>query len=220
MVKGNGSNLNPSKDVQHKIARLERMVARTKPEVKYADLTQTMTNVPVSTGSVGALTLVAQGVTVAGRIGNFIRVHHIEYHASITGYVTSVTIDSAYRVYIVQDTTQVGDTAPALADLVDQPSQPIVQLRNVNQMRRFRVLYDSGPQLIGVPGAVGSLTTSEAKFQIHVRKDNLNIEVAYNGVASTDIQKNGIYVMVSTNVSNSGDILDLSATSRIGFTDV
>jgi len=38
--------------------------------------------------------------------------------------------------------------SPALTDLVDQPSLPTVQLFNVQEQKRFRVIYDSGPQVI------------------------------------------------------------------------
>jgi len=52
-------------------------------------------------------------------------------------------------------------------------------------------------------------------------KKNVSIPIEYNGTASTNIQKNGIYFMVQTDMlATATPCFDYSATCRIGYIDV
>lgn len=210
-----------------KVMRLERVIKTYQPEMKFADLSQTSVNVNSATGLQLSLSAIAQGALINDRIGDKIMVKLIEFHveAVYSGSVASSTTDNpSWRVYIVKDTQQIADTAPAGSDLVDQPSLPMIQLMNNLTQKRFVVLYDSGPQLLQA-GTVAAPAAGNAmpygKWHLHIKK-RVNIPVQFNGTTTNDIQKNGISAFVFTDMTGAAgaNVFDINATSRIGFTDM
>jgi len=221
------SKLSAELNMAREVQKLKKYVKGLKPEIKFADITLASTNISPTAGVTVHMTAIAQGIAVNQRIGENVQVRHVEFHGEVT-YANSVgssTNDTpTYRVYIVQDMQQIASTSPSVADLVDQPSTPVYQLYNVSEQKRFRVLYDSGPQMLsfGTPAItppVNSNVVQMARYQLHLKK-RVSIPVEFNSTGSSTIQKNGIYFMLSTDISASGTpCLDWLGSSRIGFTD-
>lgn len=207
------------------VSRLTKLVKPHKPETKSMDLDVSAANIPASSGTTVSACLLAQGLTIHTRVGNWVRVTGLEFHCELlyTGGAGSITTDTPnWRVYIVQDLQQVPSTSPAVSDLVDQPSLPVVQLLNFDKQRRFKILYDSGPQLIWFGGqTVVQPQGNVGKTQAHFKRMNLNIPVEYTSTTTTSIQKNGLYVMYSTDASGAAAaaVLDANATVRVFFVD-
>jgi len=138
-------------NLARKVAQLSKYVKGLKPEMKFADVSLSGTNVSPTTGLTTHMSFIAAGTGVNQRVGENVQIKYIEMHFEAV-FIASIAIatndNPSYRVYIVQDKQQVASTSPTLADLVDQPSVPTVQLLNVQEQKRFRVIYDSGPQVM------------------------------------------------------------------------
>lgn len=210
-----------------KVVKLTKLVAGLKPEVKYIDVSLSSNNVSVANGLVIFLAPVSQGTNVNQRVGDLISTLWWNCNISLTASSAqnATNENPAYRFYIVRDTQQVGDTAPTGADLVDQPGLPKTQLLNIvtTMQKRFQVLYDSKPQIL-FPGtgiaAVNNSVVFPSKLQFNVRGSK-KASIRYNGSASTDVQKGGIYLFFYTDIVVGGiDALDFIGTSRVAYTDV
>jgi len=213
-------------NLARKVAQLSKYVKGLKPEMKFADISLSATNVSPTTGVTTLMSSIAAGAGVNQRVGENVQIKYIEMHfeAIFAGSVASSTNDNpSYRVYIVQDKQQVPNVSPALSDLVDQPSTPTVQLFNVQEQKRFRVIYDSGPQVcvFGTAAGVGNSSIAlSSRILLNIKK-RVSISTEFNGTANTNIQKNGIYFIVSTDMLAAAvPCFDYFATSRIGYIDV
>lgn len=210
-------------NLARKVQQLSKFVKGLRPEIKYLDLSLTTTNITTATGLTIHLTQIAQATAVNSRIGENVQVRWVEFHIEVpytTSVAASITDNPTYRVYVVQDLQQVASMSPALSDLVDQPALPLVQLFNVSEQKRFRVLYDSRPQML----QIGSLATpagntsiiAPGKWHLHLKK-RVSIPVEFNSSSASGIQKNGIYFMFSTDMTTG--VVDIVGSSRIGYTD-
>lgn len=214
-------------NLAQKVLRLERAVKQIKPEVKYFDLSLTNNNISVANGLVVHLTGIAAGTGVSQRVGDAIRAQWLQINLSVTAssYFNATNENPSFRFYIVQDTQQIGDTTPAGSDLVDQPPLPKIQLLNilVTMQKRFRVLYDSKPQIMFAGTGVAAQNNSvvfPAKLQFNFNRRIVS-PIRYNGTAAADIQKGGLYMFFYTDVVvAAADALDITGTSRVAYTDV
>lgn len=205
----------PSKSgtLRQQVKSLQRIVKDLAPEIKYVDTSITITNLTTS-GNVTHLTAVAQGDTQSTRTGNTINVRTLNWQLTARA-ADSANISSSLLFAIVMDREQVGDTAPAITDVFSS-ADPVVALPNLANLERFRFLYSSGVidcQRIGVLS--GSANTLNKTFKLSWSG---SIKVSYNGTADTDIQKNGIYMLVLTD--DAAGSIDFEGISRIGYTDV
>lgn len=213
-------------NLARKVQQLSKFVKGLKPEIKYLDLSLNTTNIAPATGLTIHLTQISQATAVNARVGENVQVRWVEFHGEIA-YASSVVLatndNPTYRVYVVQDMQQIASTSPALSDLVDQPAVPVYQLFNVQEQKRFRVLYDSGPQMVSIGAAavatIDNSIVANAKWHLHLKK-RVSIPVEFNSSAASGIQKNGIYFMLATDMANAGTAcLDWNGASRIGYTD-
>lgn len=212
-----------------RVVKLAKLVRGLKPEVKYIDVSLATTNAATA-GTVIHLTPISQGTAVNTRVGDVVRMLWYQVNLNIlftSSVMTTVTENPAFRFYIVQDRQQGADTAPTLAQLVDNPALPSYQLLEIQSAMqgRFKVLYDSKPQLMAAGTiAVADLDSSisfPARFQFNFQR-NFKSQINFNGAASTDIQRGGIYFMFSTNMVDVGAAacVDFVGTTRIAYTDV
>lgn len=228
---GSGSLVPVSKakaemNLARKVQQLAKQLRVIMPEMKFADISLNTANVPVATGTTILMSSIPQATAVNARIGENVMVRHVEFHGEVqyAGSVQAGNNDNpSYRVYIVQDTQQIAGTSPSVADLVDQPGVPVYQLLNVTEQKRFRVLYDSGPQMLIFGNALAATLNSNVvmltKYHLHLKK-KVSIPVEFNGSGAAAIQKNGIYFMICTDISLAGvATLDWLGASRIGYTD-
>ena len=138
-------------NLARKVLQLSKYVKGMRPEMKFVDLNLSQTNVSQVAGTSQLMSAIAAGAGVNQRIGENVQVRYIELHfeAIFLSSIAVATNDNpSYRLYIVQDKQQVQNASPAVADLVDAPSLPTIQLFNVQEQKRFRVIYDSGPQVM------------------------------------------------------------------------
>lgn len=140
-----------------------------------------------TTGVVTHMTAVAQGDTDASRHGNSIYVRAL----NIKGYVrmNSAATASVYRLSVIIDTQQVGDTSPTYSDIYE--SADVNSHLNNATVGRYKILKN--------------IVLTLVQGQTDVRYFDINIpmrhHVRYNGTATSDVQKGGIYLV---RVSNEG----------------
>lgn len=152
-------------------------------------------NNPTTNGSIVSLVAIAQGDDVSGRTGNSIFVKKI----LLRGYVTqnASATNTLCRIIIFMDKQQVADTIASVTDVLTTSTMD--SLLNVNNFGRFTILMDKVYAMSSANGNIRPFTNT-IKFAkgVHVR---------YNGSATTDIQKNGIYIMfISTESTNTPTI--------------
>lgn len=144
-----------------------------------------VTNSTVSvtnTATIIPLTAIGQDDTASGRTGNSILLRNIFMRWGLTN--NPAASSTYFRCLLVQDKQQIGDTAPTITDVL-QSSSTLSSL-SLNSAGRFKILKDWFFILNNV-----DKTSRNAKLYLDVRK-----HVRFNGAAGTDIQKNGIYMMV------------------------
>lgn len=213
-------------NLAQKVVKLTKLVSGLRPETKYIDTSLTSNNVSVNNGVVINLTAIGGGTGINQRVGDAVNMLWWNLNLSVTlsSAQNTTTEMPSFRFYIARDVQQVSDTAPIGADLVDQPSLPKIQLLNVSttMQRRFQIVYDSKPQLI-FPGTGLSILNNSV---VYPQRCQFNLRgfkkgpIRFNGTASTDIQKGGLFLFFYTDVTTSGDVLDFTGTSRVAYTDV
>lgn len=158
-----------------------------------------------TTGAVTHLTDVGQGDTVSGRAGNSIFVRSLYWRCLIT--INATLKPTFLRLMVVRDRQQVGDTAPAIGDVLQTVSIQSPLDVSTNQ-GRFDILMD---RTVKLDDASRQTVFLQRFFPMrsHVR---------YNGVSSTDIQKNGLYFMAFSN-EDSLDAPTVSWNARISYHD-
>jgi len=191
------------------VRSLQRFVATLKPEIKFHDTACAGSNVPV-TGTVDHITDIAQGDTVSTRTGNAINVVSITLKGTISDYGAA---GSHFRVCLVQDKQQVADTAPAAGTIFSDAiasANPVTAVPTIANLSRFNVLWMSRAYHSGGlnAGFVNNYWECSKK---------VNIKVSYNGTASTDIEKNGLYVIFLSD--QAAATVDFNGLARLGFTD-
>ena len=150
-----------------------------------------------TTSSIGTMTLLnglGQDDTASGRTGNSILMRNLLVRAVFTQHPTAIS--TQYRVMIVLDTQQISDTSPAISDILESLN-PLSTLK-VGNAGRFKVLKNY------------FFTTDDDKGQtrvINYYKD-MRMHTRYNGIADTDIQKNGLYLLTICNQATNTPTFD------------
>lgn len=135
-----------------------------------------------SSAGVTHINAIAQGDGDSGRTGNSLLMKYLYMSLNIVRNSASTASSDTVRVVVVIDKEQVGDTTPAY-NAVFEANNPLA-LINKNNVGRFTILYDK----------FYNLTSNSPAVQIK-EMIPLNMHCRYNGTASTDIEKNGLYVM-------------------------
>lgn len=198
------------------VKSLQRVVRNLAPENKYLDVTTSASNITTA-GSVVHITQVAQGDSQGSRTGNSINLTSI----SVTGrFDRAADVNSqtsvAYRIAIVIDKEQVADTSPTVSDIFT--GAPIASFPNLDNLERFRILWLS-PVKESKMMSMGTSNTLIPNQTIYWKFNwKGNLKVSYNGSATSDIEKNGVYICYISN--DAADTIDVTSTTRIGYTDV
>lgn len=174
--------------------------SRTRPaELNFLD-----TNFPnVGVNSTGLLTLLngmAPGTTGSDRIGRRIRICSFQIRLVFQNDTASTF--SHCRMILFMD-KQANGAAPAITDLLTSAS-PQAML-NLDNARRFRVLYDKDFVLIG--NSTSPSNSVEGKRITYYRKTNI-MTVYNSGSAGTigDIETNSLYcLLIGSAASGTGD---------------
>ena len=111
---------------------------------------------------------------------------------AINGYMyinASQTTNSRLMIALVLDKQQVSDTLPSVSDIFTDQTDPSTLL-NTSNLGRFKVLHRRQYTL-------DSNSAGNNAKQVKVFK-RLNFHTRYNGSADTDIQKDGLYLVIIT----------------------
>lgn len=157
----------------------------------------------VNTGSVQNLCQIATGDTEVTRTGNSIFVRSV--YVILNTSMSQSANNTLFRIALVQDKQQIGDTAPAITD-VYEGATPQSALYKAT-VGRFKILWTRT-----VPFSItGNQTAMIKKFfkcRIHVR---------YNANTTADLQKNGLYLMMSSDEATNG--VAVAGTARLSYHD-
>lgn len=173
-------------------------------ELHKRDFVQGGFNIPNSTQPVQLLNGLSQGDTVSTRTGNSLLMKHI----SIRGYINFDTLGSSnstiVKYWVVVDQQQIGDTNPVFSDIFS--NNDVLSLLNSSTVGRFKILKT------GL--CIRDLNVNQKQVNIDIP---LNMHTRFNGTASTDIQKNGIYLCWTSNQSTA--LPTASYLTRISYYD-
>jgi len=174
-------------------------------EVHKHDVTPTSQAVG-TTATIVQLNAIAQGDTAAQRTGNSLLAKYLSLKLYLT--MNASATQTLVRIIIFMDKQQVADTAPATTDLL-QSNSTLSFLSN-NAAGRFQVLKD---YLINLDLA----SHSSWRNKYYKSFAGRNLHCKFNGVNNTDINKNGVYLlMLSSEATNTPT---LTYSSRFGFHD-
>lgn len=148
--------------------------------LKY-DISTTSTAVN-SSGTIIPLSGIAQGDGDSARTGNSILIRKMLLRMQF--YQNAAAANTTFKVLLFMDKQQIGDTAPAVTDVLDSAST--LSPLNSNTVGRFNVL---GSWLFHTS------TDRDTVVEKNFFKD-LRTHIRYNGNLGTDIQKNGIYLLM------------------------
>ncbi len=171
-----------AKSALRQVRRLNRNI-----EKKMITSTTLSTNVD-STGIVVLETPVAQGDDFFERGGNKMTVTSF----AVNGTLFAISaIPETVRIIFFYDTRQVSDSTPAVGAVL-RTSDPL-SFMNETSIGRFRILYD---RLFAFDAS------NDAGVAVRFER-KLNLQQRYNGTASTDQEKNMIFMLaISTATAN------------------
>lgn len=160
----------------------------------------------IATGVVTHLTAFAIGDDDFNRTGNSIYVRHIYSRGEIV--MDSAATSTTVRLMLVQDTQQVGDTSPVVNDIIGGTDNSFKVYRplNADTVGRFSILYSRN----------FILNSQRPSVLFNIRK-TMRLHVRYNGTATTDIQRNGLYLVAFSNEATNTP--DISSITRVSYHD-
>lgn len=210
-----------------KVSKLSKLVKGIQPELKFFTGSGTFANVTDTAGAAASVCLIPAGVDQSERISDRIRVKRFQLQVRISSGSGSVgatpTAEEFSRFYLVQDTQQVSDTVVTPTDVIQNISNPSFPILNVsNALGRYKMLWFS-PLFVhariasaSVAGAV-AFPNTVTQTPVALFDKQMDLIITYNGTAATDIQKNGLFLVISTNLA--ADTLDADFNYRISYLD-
>lgn len=199
----------PSKrgNLTQQVKSLQRVVRNLAPEVKTVEINTNVTNL-TSAGSIQHVTAIQQGDDTPERTGNTIDLKEIYMQTSFT-VGSEAGAGVSFRIAIVRDTQQINDTTPGVTDVFSS-ANPLIAMPNIANRERFKFMYLSA--IIPIP-----LTTLGGMGINHKFDWKGNYKVHYNGTATTDISKGGIYILFLTD--SGSNTMDFVSRVRLTFSD-
>lgn len=149
-------------------------------ERKFLD--SNISNTTSSTGDIDHVSAIPQGDGQNAREGNSVKATFIGVR--VQSFINPSATNTQLRYMLVCDNQTVSDSTPAIDDILESVNTR--SFLDGARLGRFTVLLDK----------TVSLVASSSKGAIH-REHNLplNKHIRFNGTASTDIQKNGLYYL-------------------------
>lgn len=154
-------------------------------------------------GSITHLTPITQGDSTANRQGNSVLGKYLTCRGILTKHASATA--TQVRCMLFRDNQQVGDTSPGISDIL-QSTPYINSMLSSTTVGRFTKLYD---KLVFL-----SSNKPSGQFVINLA---VKSHVRFNGSASSDIQKNGLYLVLVSNEATNTPSVD--AQARFGFYD-
>lgn len=160
------------------------------------------TTIP-NTGTMTLLNGMAQNDTSSGRTGNSILMRNVFLRLGFKNHASATS--TTFRVMLVLDKQQVGDTNPTIADILETVN-PYAPLATAT-VGRFKVLKN---------WFFNNNTASNTFKKIDYYKQ-FRFHTRYNGTANTDIQKNGLYLI--TLADEATNTPTFAYTWKVGYHD-
>lgn len=158
-----------------------------------------------STGVLHSLATVAQGDGDSARTGNSIFVRNLSIQGNTSRNSSGTYPDGQIvRIMLVKDGQQIGDTAPAVTDILETAS--VNSFLNSDTVGRFTVLWNKKYKL-----------DSQNPNQLIKYNKKLWHHVRYNGTSGSDIQKGGLYLLIISNEATYGPAMGLQC--RLSYHD-
>lgn len=189
------------------VKSLQRVVGNIAPELKTVEINTNVTNLTAA-GSIQHVTAIQQGDDTPERTGNTIDLREIYMQSSFTVGSDAGT-GVSFRIALVRDTQQINDTSPGVTDVFSS-ANPLIAMPNIANRERFKFLYVS--PIVPIPQTTLSGTGINHKFDWKG-----NLKVSYNGTATTDIAKGGIYIIFLTD--SGSNTMDFVSRVRLTFSD-
>lgn len=148
-----------------------------------------------STGGLLPLSGISQGDTDSGRTGNSIFARNLFMNLNVKVNASNLSTQFV-RLILLQDNQQISDTTPSVSDVLDSayPNAPL----NQSTAGRFTIIRN-WEFYLNTATNPGRVLKKYFKLWHHIR---------YNGTASTDIQRGGLYLLYisdqSTNPPTAG----------------
>lgn len=171
-------------------------------EKKKFDFTSTVNQ--STTESVHYLNALAQGDTDASRDGNSVLMNTVSIRGTVS-YNSAGATAQRVRIVLLQDKQQISDTVPTYTSVFETSS--VIAPLNSDFVGRYNILYDK----------VFSLNASFGFQRQFSFGKYLNQHARFNGPLSSDIQRNGLYLMVISDQATNGPEVDLY--SRLNYYD-
>jgi len=164
------------------------------------------TTTPSTTAVITQLNAIAQGDLSSNRTGNSLLLKYLTMRVAVLASTSAN--QTLLRIIVFFDKQQIADTAPATTDLLSVNST--LAFLNNNAAGRFQVIDDRFINL-------DNLSKKSMHYKYYKSFAGSNIHCKYNGAASTDIQKNGLYVaFISNEATNTPSVTGLI---RLGYHD-
>jgi len=182
------------------------------PEVKFVDNLLSNYDFWTGGGVLGPTSCfaIAQADTTSGRDGDVITVK--EVHARIS-FACLAGSNCRYRVLIIRDKQQVPDTTPSISDVLSASTTGALPVYNTRN--RYQLCYDK------VYSLNANFLNQDMAMTVDVKKSfPRGLKVQYNGTATTDIQKNGLYLFIIADVAMSGSVFNTPSVAGLAAGDV
>jgi hypothetical protein len=165
-------------------------------------------NTTYTTTSVNHLTNMAQGLTSTTRVGDSIKLQHIEFSASVVTNVASA--GARVRITLVRDLMCQGTVFIGSDLYQDTSSQPatIVSAFKFNEKDRFSILYDE--VLTVCNGTFAQSSYYSAPHAGHVK---------YLGTTATNPSIGNGALFIAITCSEAANVPTVSAYCRVMYTD-
>lgn len=173
-----------------KLALKEVRKMKRRQEVKRDDKALISFGTVLNTGQITSLCDIAQGSGRSDRDGNRISPISLTIRYNWLGQAASTA--EVYRIIVFRDKQQILATTPAVLDVLQ--SAGAISLYNEDFLGRFKILYDQ--MWTGANDANIRLSF------VGLVKIRLTLPMVFAASASTDIVKNGLYIIAITNVAS------------------
>lgn len=165
------------------VKRLNKMVGKTE---KKAGGTGVTTVTVSSSGVINQLTFIGQGTGHNQRSGEKVVIKSLQGQFLVIKHASAV--DQNVRVIAFVDKRQASDSKTTVGTVLQDVST-LAFIDRIFGLNRFRILFDRFIELDNTSKA----TKAWRWFQ------PMNMEQWWNGSLNTDIEKNGIYILILTN---------------------
>lgn len=159
---------------------------------------------------------IAGGTAYNQRVGRAVKPYGIGYNFTIAN--SNQNLPHTWSLIWFRDTQQVGDTNPTPSQLLNSSAVGTVQapnsMLNINNRGRFKVIKRL---TFCIQDRDSGLAQRVIKGYIKLRNSP---EIRYNGSGSTDIERNGLYLLLISSSDPLNDDSYVSGETRMYYTDV